>query len=220
MSETADSPWWADVQHLRPTEDGGPVRDHAPRMDSAPAPERRSHRFDRTTTAELALAVTEEPRRSKPDFDFDLEISSLLDPPAEENGEWLELTVDEALSRLTGSSNAEQASLSADDRASGWDMDIWSETDAARRERRTAAPRAVAAPAPATRAPARARRPRPTSAERISSRPDRVAMWAFLLGVLLIIIAAVGTPKANAAEIDAAAAHQAPALVVAADATS
>jgi hypothetical protein len=209
MSETA--PWWADVQHLRPAEGGGPARAAAAEQP-ARAPERRSHRFDRVQTAELSLAVKYEPRRSKPDFDFDIGLSSLLDPPAEENGEWLELTVDEALSRLTGESNQAQASLTADDKASGWDMDIWSETDADRKQRRTAA-------APAPSAPARPRRPQPTAAERITSRPDRVALWAFLLGVLLILIAAIGTPKANAAEIDAAAAHQAPAIVVAVDAT-
>ena len=209
MSETA--PWWADVQHLRPTEGDGPARAAAAEQAER-APERRSHRFDRVRTAELALAVKDEPRRSKPDFDFDIGLSSLLDPPAEENGEWLELTVDEALSQLTGESNQAQASLTADDKASGWDMDIWSETDADRKQRRT-----VAAPAPS--APARPRRPQPTTAERITSRPDRVALWAFLLGVLLILIAAIGTPKANAAEIDAAAAHQAPAIVVAVDAT-
>jgi hypothetical protein len=53
----------------------------------------------------------------------------------------------------------------------------------------------------------------------MTARPDRVALWAFLLGLLLIAVAAIGTPKANAAEIDAAAAHPAPAIVVAADAT-
>jgi hypothetical protein len=35
----------------------------------------------------------------------------------------------------------------------------------------------------------RARRPRPTASERVGHRPDRVAMWAFALGLLLIVIA-------------------------------
>jgi hypothetical protein len=37
-------------------------------------------------------------------------------------------------------------------------------------------------------APARARRPR-TASERVGRRPDRIALWAVLLGVILIIIA-------------------------------
>jgi hypothetical protein len=35
----------------------------------------------------------------------------------------------------------------------------------------------------------RARRPRPTAHERVGHRPDRVAMWAFALGLVLILIA-------------------------------
>lgn len=35
----------------------------------------------------------------------------------------------------------------------------------------------------------RARRPRRTAGERIGHRPDRIAMWAFALGLLLIVIA-------------------------------
>src|SRR5688572_9809876 len=35
----------------------------------------------------------------------------------------------------------------------------------------------------------RARRPRPTAHERVGHRPDRLAMWAFALGLILILIA-------------------------------
>jgi len=35
----------------------------------------------------------------------------------------------------------------------------------------------------------RDRRPRRTAGERIGHRPDRIAMWAFALGLLLIVIA-------------------------------
>ena len=35
----------------------------------------------------------------------------------------------------------------------------------------------------------RARRPRRTAQERVAHRPDRIAMWAFALGLLLILIA-------------------------------
>src|SRR6185436_13696701 len=37
--------------------------------------------------------------------------------------------------------------------------------------------------------PARSRRPPRTMHERLGPRPDRVAMWAFALGILLILIA-------------------------------
>ena len=35
----------------------------------------------------------------------------------------------------------------------------------------------------------RARRPRRTAHERVGHRPDRIAMWAFALGLVLILIA-------------------------------
>jgi hypothetical protein len=35
----------------------------------------------------------------------------------------------------------------------------------------------------------RARRPKRTAGERVGHRPDRIAMWAFALGLLLIVIA-------------------------------
>jgi hypothetical protein len=38
------------------------------------------------------------------------------------------------------------------------------------------------------------RRPSPRVAERLAGRPDRVAMWAFLLGLMLILIAALSGP--------------------------
>ena len=43
------------------------------------------------------------------------------------------------------------------------------------------------------------RRPQPTAAERFHARPDRVALWAFLLGVVLMLVAALSAPEADAA---------------------
>jgi hypothetical protein len=46
------------------------------------------------------------------------------------------------------------------------------------------------------------RRPHRRPAERLAGRPDRVAMWAFLLGILLILIAALSNPgEAGAATL-------------------
>ena len=44
------------------------------------------------------------------------------------------------------------------------------------------------------RAPAR--RPRPTRQTRVSSRPDRIALWAVLLGIVLVLVAATSSHAA------------------------
>jgi hypothetical protein len=44
------------------------------------------------------------------------------------------------------------------------------------------------APAPASR---RRRRPRPRPAERLGSHPDRMALWAVGMGLLLVVVAAL-----------------------------
>jgi hypothetical protein len=39
--------------------------------------------------------------------------------------------------------------------------------------------------------PYRRRRPRRTAAERFAAQPDRVALWAFLLGLFLLLVALI-----------------------------
>ena len=51
--------------------------------------------------------------------------------------------------------------------------------------------------------PQRHRGVRPS--ERVGPRPDRVALWAVLLGLLLILVAAISSPGADAAAIVAGA---------------
>jgi hypothetical protein len=51
------------------------------------------------------------------------------------------------------------------------------------------------------------RRPPRTAQERISVRPDRTAMWAVLLGVLLILVAATSAHAATAPAQKPPAAH-------------
>ena len=51
-------------------------------------------------------------------------------------------------------------------------------------------PRPVIAAVPdPVETPYRRRRPRPTAAERFVAQPDRIALWAFLLGLFLIVVA-------------------------------
>jgi hypothetical protein len=38
-----------------------------------------------------------------------------------------------------------------------------------------------------------------TAGDRFHARPDRVAMWAFLLGIILMLVAAFSAPEADAA---------------------
>jgi hypothetical protein len=53
------------------------------------------------------------------------------------------------------------------------------------------APALTAVPSPRDAAPGRHRRPSRTLAERFSAQPDRIAQWAFLLGLFLIAVAAL-----------------------------
>jgi hypothetical protein len=53
------------------------------------------------------------------------------------------------------------------------------------------APALAAVPSPREAAPGARRRPSRTPAERFAARPDRVAQWAFLLGLFLIAVAAL-----------------------------
>jgi hypothetical protein len=41
-----------------------------------------------------------------------------------------------------------------------------------------------------------ARRPRSSRTERVSSRPDRIALWAVILGILLVLVAATSSHAA------------------------
>lgn len=71
------------------------------------------------------------------------------------------------------------------------------------------------APAETKAATRTGRRPARRPSERFERRPDRVAMWAFLLGILLILVAAFSKPgDADASVRAAAAAAPAPAAQV------
>jgi hypothetical protein len=141
MSQTAARPWWAEVEHLRPDEDGG----------KAERP--RAKRFERR-----------------------------------------------------GSHPARPAARS--DRAERPEPEVWLDdaepTPAAPKQRRTIEIRGQVdrvqgvAPVPSP-GPQRIRGRRPD--ERVGPRPDKVALWAVLLGLLLILVAVISSPSADAAAL-------------------
>ncbi|HEX8083088.1 MAG TPA: hypothetical protein VF529_02295 [Solirubrobacteraceae bacterium] len=155
MSQTATRPWWADVQHLRPAEEGG-TEDRAP----------RTGRFDRRPTAEhrataaprgVARRGTEprEPRRrERPEPEVWLDESLA---PAPKKPERRTIEIRGQVDRIHG-----------------------------------VAP--IASPGPQR---IRGRR----ADERVGPRPDKVAMWAVLLGLLLILVAVISSPSADAAAL-------------------
>ena len=196
MSDTAAQPWWAEVQHLRPQE-GEDRRDEARTA-------RKSRRFVRDlarvdTPGAVAAAVADDldelPRLVEIDWDAFVEGHADVD-----------------LEHRRGIAAIREANGTAtdDDRlaALDWDVDLDPRSDRDASGRRTVAIRGnadhatapVEEPAPAFRERTSGRRrPSPTPADRIVGRPDRVAMWAFVLGLVLMLVAALGTPEADAA---------------------
>jgi hypothetical protein len=199
MSDPA-APWWADVQHLRPREDTPSV--------PAPAPARFTHDREQRVERErheAGVATLEHEAPAEPQWH-------------EEDAAWLEtlsLPQDPSPSRVWDSSLEEAFARTPS----------WAEEDDERLlpkganriengrrtiEIRGQVDRIAGLPAPAETAVAtRSGRRRPTRrpAERLAGRPDRVAMWAFLLGILLIFIAALTGPgDAGAATLAAASA--------------
>ena len=137
MSQTASRPWWADVQHLRPDEDGN---DH--RL--------RTGRFDRRPAAEPRATP---PARPEPELWLDAPAPKKPAPPPQRRTIEIRGQVD----RVHG-----------------------------------VAP--ISSPGPQR---IRGRR----ADERVGPRPDKVAMWAVLLGLLLILVAAMSSPGADAAAL-------------------
>jgi len=173
MSQTAARPWWADVQHLRPDEDGGDQR--APRtgrFDRATASPRRSaadHRPARPGARERRPEAHTPRRRERPEPENWLEASEAAVAPA---------------TPAPAKATAQDAAPKAERRT----IQIRGQVD------RVAGVAPVPSPGPQRH---RGRMPH----ERVGPRPDRVALWAVLLGLLLILVAAISSPGADAAAI-------------------
>ena len=151
MSQTA-SPWWADVQHLRPDEDGN---------DQRP---RRSGRFDRPTARPRRGGVHEAEARTKRRPEPEV----WLDEPT-----------------LTAEPEPAPAPTPKAERRT---IEIRGQVD------RIHGVAPIDSPGP--------QRVRGRMAhERVGPRPDKVAMWAVLLGLLLILVAVISSPDADAAAL-------------------
>ena len=216
MSDPA-APWWADVQHLRPREDHVAETPAPSTPSSAP-----SRRFARGAAEQhdAAIATLEH---------------EIADPWATEDvvAPWAE-TLDQAYDAPPALEEAEPTSTLWDDsleeafaRTPSWaDEDdprlLPKGADRIENGRRTIEIRGQVDRIHGFTAPAETqvatrgggRRPARRPSDRFERRPDRVAMWAFLLGLLLICIAAFSKPGDADASVRAAAA-QAPAAQVA-----
>jgi hypothetical protein len=145
----------------------------------------------RAATATATARVLEEPEPELVDVDF----STLPDSP-EDAGVAAEPRPERPTRREELSRLAQEQARAAERAAAGRAR---SRAGASAAPRRTIEIRGVAVPAPALtavpdasdRRTTRRRRPSRTPAERFASRPDRIAQWAFLLGLFLIALAAL-----------------------------
>jgi hypothetical protein len=200
MSDPA-APWWADVQHLRPREDAA----------SAPAPKapaRFTHEREPVAREHEAAVATLEHDVPEPRWDVEETPAWQAKGAAvweADDAAWLEtldLPEDPSPSRVWDPS-LEQAFASTPSWAEEDDERLLpkgaNRIENGRRtiEIRGQVERIAGLPAPAETGVATRsgrRRPARRPAERLAGRPDRVAMWAFLLGILLILIAALTGP--------------------------
>jgi hypothetical protein len=212
MSDPA-APWWADVQHLRPREDRAPGTPAQPAPSSTP-----SRRFDRATAQSVAAVATLEHAVAEPWASDDIAPwSETLDTPAAQprSPVWDD-SLEEAFARTPSWADEDDERL------------LPKGANRIENGRRTIEIRGqvdrihgFTAPAETGAATRTGRRPMRRASERFERRPDRVAMWAFLLGLLLICIAAFSKPgDADAsARAVAEATPAAQVAVVAADGT-
>jgi len=228
MSDPA-APWWADVQHLRPREDRAPETPApAPTAPSSSSPSRRFQRAEQPLDAAVATLEHEVVPWTSVD---DAWAETLDAPRSTERAPWDEpepAPADEPRSTVWDDSLEEAFA-----RTPSWadeDDERLLPKGANRIEngRRTIEIRGqvdrihgFTAPAETKVATRTGRRAPRRASERFERRPDRVAMWAFLLGLLLICVAAFSKPGDADASVRAqsATAPAAQVATVAADGT-
>jgi hypothetical protein len=170
MSQTGTSAWWADVQYLR---DAAELTDEARRRaDRAELAARRANRDRRRVEAETAPVPQR--RRLEPD----------LPPPRRRDH------VDAAAVASRGDAAAVAPRRGGYGDAAAPRRGGYGDA-AALPGRRTIEIHGRTVPAPdVPRAPQLARRRPPRlAAERVGPRPDRLALWALLMGIVLILVA-------------------------------
>jgi hypothetical protein len=183
MSQTGTRAWWADVQYLR---DAAERTDEARRRaDRAELAARRANRDRRRVEAETAPAQAQAPQRRRLEPD--------LPPPRRRD----HVDADAAAAprrdmaaaprRYADAAAAPRryADAAAVPRRSGYGDAV------ALPDRRTVEIRGRTVPAPAVPRTIQLDRRRPPrrAAERVGPRPDRLALWALLMGLVLILVA-------------------------------
>jgi hypothetical protein len=228
MSDPA-APWWAEVQHLRPREDRAPESPAPAPSPSTSSPSRRFPRRTHELEHESAVATLEHEVVPWTPADDVAPWEETFGQSAD-TGTWDELTLDEPAPRETLWDDSLEEAFARTPSWADEDDERLLPKGANRIEngRRTIEIRGqvdrihgFTAPAETTSATRTGRRPARRPSERFERRPDRVAMWAFLLGLLLICIAAFSKPGDADASVRAAAATAPTAQVatVAADGT-
>ena len=230
MSETAARPWWADVEHLRPTEEEKPLavastsrprtgrfaretveaastgtgavatleRPDASHFPAPPAPLAPSGDEAATTPARrrrAAAAIADEARSRR----------AAEEPAPRRRADHAAHAADEPRPRRAAAAVADEARARARRERAEEDLRPRGAAFAEYRDgRRTVAIKGqvdrATAPVPSSYTPREPgqRRPRKSAVERLGSSPDRIAMWAVMLGLLLILVAALSTPGAGA----------------------
>jgi hypothetical protein len=210
MSQTGTSAWWADVQYLR---DASERTDEARRRaDRAELAARRATRDRRRVDAEVAPTPAPQRRRREPDMppprrrdhidavprgidDIDAVPRGVDDIDAVPRGVGYGDAAPRGLDHIDAVAHRRDH-IDAVPRGVGYG-------DGVAPRRRTVEIRGRTVPAPAVpRTPDLDRRRPPRRAvERVGPRPDRLALWALLMGLVLILVAVTTADAATVAVV-------------------
>jgi hypothetical protein len=181
MSHTGTSAWWADVQHLR---NAAERTDEARRRaDQADLAARRASRERRHVDAEVAFAPEPGTRRR---FDSEVAFAPAPEPGTRRRFDAGPQPAPRRRDHVDGAPAARRVDAPPVPRRGGYG-------DGAQvPARRTVEIRGRTVPAPAVPRSLeldRTRRPSRRAVERVGPRPDRLAMWALMMGLVLILVA-------------------------------
>jgi hypothetical protein len=183
MSQTGTSAWWADVQYLR---DAAERTDEARRRaDRAELAARRANRDRRRVEAETAPAPAPQRRRLDPDLPPPRRRDHVDADAAAAPRRYADAAAAPRRYADTAVAPRRAGDMAAAPRRSGYGDAV------ALPDRRTVEIRGRTVPAPAVPRTIQLDRRRPPrrAAERVGPRPDRLALWALLMGLVLILVA-------------------------------